>query len=324
MHTRTVDPGRPPVRRRDPEGNRGGVRRRTRDSRFYPAFLTILSGTLFAKSQRHVARQSGDTLTLRRSFLLAVLLQALASGGAIAQAPQPKFGGKYAELDARRQRLVDGWVVRFEKTTGQSIEPGPFYDDIVSLSTKTTFEAVTHALMTTHLTDQAGAEIGDALALVERIDAGPGRGRRRARRSSVSHLRPADCRRDRQAVALAAVQAPVGQLRVSQGLSHQLSRAGRDAVDSDLDRDRPAKRGYRCRLPLVDFSGRAVNGHLTASNSDVRAGNNYDRHVNRWTGFQNWWQGFFGVRLERPPDSADASSRTSSRPCRAPARRTST
>ncbi len=29
------------------------------------------------------------------------------------------------------------------------------------------------------------------------------------------------------------------------------------------------------------------NGHLTASNSDVRAGNNYDRHTVRWIGFQN-------------------------------------
>ena len=53
------------------------------------------------------------------------------------------------------------------------------------------------------------------------------------------------------------------------------------------------------------------NGHLTASNSDVRAGNNYDKHLNRWTGFQNWWQGFFGVRLERRPTSAGRQSRTS-------------
>lgn len=34
------------------------------------------------------------------------------------------------------------------KVTGQSVEPGGFYDDIVNLSTKTTFDAVTHALMT--------------------------------------------------------------------------------------------------------------------------------------------------------------------------------
>ncbi len=51
------------------------------------------------------------------------------------------------------------------------------------------------------------------------------------------------------------------------------------------------------------------NGHLTASNSDVRAGNNYDRHTARWTGFQNWWHGFFGIRLpaEEEVERGDAS-----------------
>jgi hypothetical protein len=44
------------------------------------------------------------------------------------------------------------------------------------------------------------------------------------------------------------------------------------------------------------------NGHLTSSNSDVRAGSNYDRHINRWTGFQNWWRSFLGVQQERAPD----------------------
>ena len=43
------------------------------------------------------------------------------------------------------------------------------------------------------------------------------------------------------------------------------------------------------------------NGHLTASNSDVRAGNNSDKHVDRWSGLQNWWRSFFGVRQEQAP-----------------------
>jgi hypothetical protein len=45
------------------------------------------------------------------------------------------------------------------------------------------------------------------------------------------------------------------------------------------------------------FPAGLFNGHLTASNSDVRAGNNYDRHTGRWTGFRNWWQNFFGISL---------------------------
>ncbi len=81
-----------------------------------------------------------------------------------------QFGGGYAGLDARRQHLVDNWVARFAKTTGQQVEPGPFYDDVLSLSAKTTFDAVTHALVTTRLTDRAGAALGDALALVAEVD----------------------------------------------------------------------------------------------------------------------------------------------------------
>ena len=50
------------------------------------------------------------------------------------------------------------------------------------------------------------------------------------------------------------------------------------------------------------------NGHLSSSNSDVRAGNNYDRHLDKWTGFQNWWRSFFGVHQENAPEAADVLS----------------
>ncbi len=197
-------------------------------------------------------------MSLRRLFILAVLLQTLAWTSAIAQTAQPQFGGTYAELDERRQRLVDGWVVRLEKTTGQKIEPAALYDDIVSLSTKTTFVAVTHALMTTRLTDRAGADLGDALTLVERIDVVRGEvtGERGDHQFRI-YVRLTRGRL-RQVIALDAVQARLGQLRLSQGISHQLSRTGRDAVDPGLDGRRPAKRRRRRRLPGVIFSGRAL------------------------------------------------------------------
>jgi len=38
------------------------------------------------------------------------------------------------------------------------------------------------------------------------------------------------------------------------------------------------------------FPGMLFNGHLSAANSDVRAGDNAERHAARWTGFQNWWR----------------------------------
>ena len=97
----------------------------------------------------------------------------LASGLAVIVVAQPqprRFGGAYSELDERRQQLVTDWVARFGNVTGQVVSAPAFYDDLLSLSTKTTFEAVTHALMTTPLTDASGQAFGDGLALIDRID----------------------------------------------------------------------------------------------------------------------------------------------------------
>ena len=103
--------------------------------------------------------------------LLAVVILAIVWMPSL-QGQQPqRFGGAYADLDRRRQQLVDHWIARFIQTTGQSVEPPAFYDDIVTLSAKTTFDAVTHAVMTTRLSDRSGASLGDALGLVERIEA---------------------------------------------------------------------------------------------------------------------------------------------------------
>jgi len=85
-----------------------------------------------------------------------------------AQQPEVRFGGAYSELGDRRQQLIDNWVARFIKTTGQQVAAGPLDDDVLALSTKTTFEAVTHALTTTALTDHTAASLGDVLALVDR------------------------------------------------------------------------------------------------------------------------------------------------------------
>jgi hypothetical protein len=87
----------------------------------------------------------------------AVVLAMVSTAATRAQQTTPNFGGAYAGLDERRQQLINDWVLRFMKATGQSVEPGGFYDDIVNLSTKTTFDAVTHALMTTRLTDRSAA-----------------------------------------------------------------------------------------------------------------------------------------------------------------------
>jgi hypothetical protein len=210
-----------------------------------------------------------------------------------------QFGGGYAGLDARRQSLIDNWVGRFNEVTGQKVEPGPFYDTFVSLSAKTTFEAATHALMTTPLTDSSGTRLGDALELVERVDSVAGEvegasGDRQFRMYVVLEEGALDTLGRVNEFKRAADNTvfhkgfPINFRAQGGPPSIQISIAREDRrADIDVD--------YRSS----SFPAGMFNGHLTSSNSDVRAGNNYDRHNERWVGFQNWWRGFFGIRLQR-------------------------
>ncbi len=55
-------------------------------------------------------------------------------------------------------------------------------------------------------------------------------------------------------------------------------------MNADIDVD------YRSsKMPQAMF-----NGHFTSANSDVRAGNNHQRHNGRWSGFVDWWQQIYG------------------------------
>jgi len=220
---------------------------------------------------------------------------------------QPQFGGAYAALDARRQQLVNDWVSRFGDVTGQKLPPDALYDDVISLSTKTTFDAITHALTRSLLTDASGAQLGDALSLVERVEAVRGE----ISRTSSDHqfrmytrLKPdaldlLDRSREftrRADNSIYHKGYPINYREQGGTPSIQFSLAS-DGRRADIDVD------YRSSM----FPASLFNGHLSASNSDVRAGSNYDRHVNRWIGFQNWWRGFFGVRLENQPDAGAKS-----------------
>jgi hypothetical protein len=218
------------------------------------------------------------------------------------QPSPPQFGGAYASLDARRQVLVSGWVERFYRTTGQRLDAARFYDELLSQSTKTTFEAVTHALMTSPLTDGASASLGDALSLVERVEAVRGE--------------VADTPSDRQFRMFARLTADaLATLKSSQEFkrgadnsvfhkgypTNYREQGGTPSVQISIARD-----GRRADIDVdyrsSTFPVSLFNGHMTSSNSDVRAGDNYDRHLGRWTGIQNWWGGFFGVHQERAPD----------------------
>ena len=248
-------------------------------------------------------------LRLLRRYRIAgsVLLLTLAVQLLVAQQQPPRrFGGAYAELDQRRQQLVGDWVSRFSSVTGQRLEAPSFYDDVLSLSSKTTFDAVTHALMTTVLTDKSGQKFSDGLAIIERIDSLkgelPGAPSDRQFRMYVRLTANAREMLDRSREFKRGVDNAIYHkgyplnYREQRGTpSIQVSIAV-DGRLADIDVD------YRSSM----FPGMLFNGHLSAANSDVRAGDNAERHAGRWSGFQNWWRGFFGVNVERAPDAPDA------------------
>ena len=61
-----------------------------------------------------------------------------------------------------------------------------------------------------------------------------------------------------------------------------------DGLRADIDVD------YRSsKIPASIW-----NGHMSSANSDVRAGDNYKRHNNRWAGLVNWWSAILGKMPE--------------------------
>jgi len=240
--------------------------------------------------------------------VVVVLALACSVGPAIGQEQPAQFGGAYARLDVRRQHLVDSWVARFVKTTGQHVEPGAFYDEFLSQSTKTTFDAITNALMTTRLTESSGGALGDALGLVAEVDTVRGEvrgasGDRQFRMyvrlvpGAIDTLQRSTEFRRAADNSIYHKGYPTNYRGQGGAPSIQISIA-LDKRRADIDVD------YRSS----SFPVGLFNGHLTASNSDIRAGNNFDRHINRWAGLQNWWRGFFGVFQQRPADQVPPSS----------------
>ena len=248
---------------------------------------------------------------LRFSRAVGILTSVVVSGLTVlpaAQQPLRRVGGAYSELDQRRQQLVNDWVQRFASVTGQSVAAPAFYDDVLSLSTKTTFEAVTHALMTTPLTDASGQTFGDGLTLIERIDTVkgeiPGASGDRQFRMYVRLTANARDMMERSREFKRAMDNSVYHkgypfnYRERRGTPSIQVSVALDGRQADVDVD------YRSSMfPIMLF-----NGHLSSSNSDVRAGNNVDRHDGQWSGLQDWWRSFFGVDLTKAPDGVDTAA----------------
>jgi hypothetical protein len=175
----------------------------------------------------------------------------------------------------------------------------------MSPSTRTTFEAVTHALLTTKLTAENGEPLGTGLDLIQLVEAAHGeisdiRGDHQFRiyvllkPDGLDRLyRSREFKRTRDNTIF-HIGYPINFRQQGGTPSMQVSvtRTGRRA---DIDVDYRSSGG-----PAALF-----NGHLTSANSDVRAGNNFNRHVNRWTGLRNWWEGLLGLFTAQPEKAVD-------------------
>jgi hypothetical protein len=233
-----------------------------------------------------------------------------AQGQNAPNAPSSDFAGKYASLKSEQKALVDDWMKRFSETVRKQIDPEMAYDNL-PLSMRTTFNAVTHALLSTALKDKSGSELGSAIQIIDKVDtvrgAIPGtRGDEQFRiyvqlkpgaldllDKSQEFLRMEDntvyhrgypiCYRSRPAVP-----------------SIQVS-ATQDETRADLDVDYKAS----------GFPKGLVNGHLGSSNSDVRAGENYETHVNQWQGLNNWWRSLLSLpRINETNDGQPNDTRS--------------
>ena len=206
------------------------------------------------------------------------------------------FGESYATLLPEQKKLLDEFVRRYNETTGNDANAEEAYDR-ARMSVRTTFDAITHALLSTKMTDANGKNLGRAFDLVDAIDEVMGeeegtRGDQQFR--MYVYLKPTafntlgssrEFYRDKDNT----VYHPGFPLcfRLKNGPPSIQFSISLDERMSDIDVD------YRSS----SFPKALFDGHLTAGNSDVRAGNNLDTHDNRWTGLNGWWRQVFGFSL---------------------------
>ncbi len=203
----------------------------------------------------------------------------------------------YTKLTETQKALFGEFAREYTAETGLQLTPGAYWTSL-SISERTTFTAVTNALENTDLTDEEGNPLGTALdrvISVQRI-AGQYYGRGGDEQFRVYF----DIRPDTQEIleksreffrdkdnTVYHIGYPTSYRQAGKPPTMQFSMS-EDGTRADVDVD------YRSsKMPSSMW-----NGHITSSNSDVRAGNNYDIHSRRWSGLAAWWQGLFGD-LER-------------------------
>jgi hypothetical protein len=201
-------------------------------------------------------------------------------------------GVAYGRLYEKARKLFDQWAAEQNKLDNKNLTPAEQYNQL-TLSQRTTYEAITHALWFTKLTDESGKPMGSALDLVASLEniAGevPGKRGDVQYRLYVKMVPGAEeklleCqqfKKDKDNTVYHK-EYPLNFRQKGKYPTLQFSMT-RPAERADIDVDYKSS-----KAPQALF-----NGHLTAGNSDVRSGSNYNGHVSHWKGLINWWKGLF-------------------------------
>ncbi len=200
---------------------------------------------------------------------------------------------RYVDLAPAQKRTFESHVQDYNAQTGKKLTAEEHFDSL-TISERTTYDAITHALMNSKLTDAEGNSLGTALDLVKGIERVAGQyygaggdqqfrlycflvpnTRETLEKSEEFHMGHLN--------TVYHVGYPYSFRQEGKPPTIQFS-LSEDATKADVDVD------YRSsKAPQALW-----NGHLTSSNSDVRSGVNYDLHNGRWRGFVAWWRGLFG------------------------------
>ena len=227
-------------------------------------------------------------------------------GKVVVNPPAPARGDRrvYEDLAPRQRELFVTYVDSYNATRGSRYTPEEAFERL-TVSEQTTFYAVTHAMLHSALTDAHGASQGLAIDRVVAVDriAGQyaGKGGDEQFRLYV-RLKP-DTRalletsreyfRDHDNTVY-HIGYPLSFRQAGKEPNMQISMS-EDGLKGDIDVD------YRSsRSPQAMF-----NGHMTSSNSDVRAGENPTIHNGRWQGLIFWWRDVFGNLKEALPPRTD-------------------
>lgn len=231
-----------------------------------------------------------------RQRLVQTLLSTLLAGVPAAAQGGSQFAGQYQDLKPEQQLLVDDWFKRFSQTVKKPVSPAEGYSR-APVSQRTTFSAITHALLTTKLTDKDGKSLGPVIQIIDKVDRLAGKipgGRGDEQFRMYVQLKPGakelltKSREFNQGPDNTVFHKgyPICFRSKPSAPSIQVSMS-RDLRFADIDVD------YRSS----SFPAGLVNGHLTASNSDVRAGKNDEKHNQQWAGLTSWWRSLLGLPL---------------------------